>query len=314
MFGRYRSRLLNLALLAVGAALGISTLGVVQAAHMNPDNLIERCNAGLACIEGISSGPRVTAVLGNASTADGVRGVSHAETTNGAGVAGINNMVTGHSRGVFGFAGNGPGVVGVSARNGEAGVVAANFKGLKGMGVLAEASGPGGGVAIEARADAADTDIFIGSNAVNRAICIMDARADLSCSGSIQGSSAMRVAHRNANGQRVVSYGSESATATIEDVGTGRLIHGIANVQIDPSFASMTDRKWYYVFLTPLGDTRGLYVSTKTATGFQVREAEAGRSNLSFDYRIVAHPLDAPNDRLPFAPPQPRPDPVDPQE
>jgi hypothetical protein len=63
------------------------------------------------------------------------------------------------------------------------------------------------------------------------------------------------------------------------------------------------DRKWYYVFLTPLGDTRGLYVSIKTPTAFQVREVEHGRSSLEFDYRIVAHPLDADNDRLPPVPP-----------
>jgi hypothetical protein len=287
---------------------------MVSLAHLSPDNLVERCNAGTACIQGNSSGPRVWGVYGVATTADGVRGVSSAETTDGAGVAGINNKVTGHSRGVYGFAGNGAGVVGVSTRNDEAGVVAANFKGQRAMGVLAEAAGPGGGVAIDARADSADTDIFVGSNRANHAICIMDARADLSCTGSIEGSSALRVTHRSGNGQRVVSYGSESATATIEDVGTARLVRGIANVQIDPSFAAVTDRKWYYVFLTPLGDTRGLYVSVKTATGFQVREAESGRSNLSFDYRIVAHPLDAPNDRLPISPPQPRPHTVDPKE
>ena len=61
----------------------------------------------------------------------------------------------------------------------------------------------------------------------------------------------------------------------------------------------MTDHRWYYVFLTPLGDTRVLYVSRKAALGFQVREVERGRGNLDFDYRIVAHPSDAPNDRLP---------------
>jgi hypothetical protein len=80
------------------------------------------------------------------------------------------------------------------------------------------------------------------------------------------------------------------------------MVAGVANVQIDPAFASVMDRKWYYVFLTPLGDTRGLYVSMKTASGFQVRENEGGRSRVEFDYRIVGHPLDAKNDRLPLAP------------
>jgi hypothetical protein len=100
----------------------------------------------------------------------------------------------------------------------------------------------------------------------------------------------------------VLAYATESATATIEDVGTGRMVGGVANVSIDPAFASVMDGKWYYVFLTPLGDTRGLYVSEKAAASFQVRESEGGRSRLAFDYRIVAHPLDAKNDRLPLAP------------
>lgn len=112
----------------------------------------------------------------------------------------------------------------------------------------------------------------------------------------------LRTRHLNAGGQRVLAYASESASATIEDVGTGRMAGEVANVTIDPAFASVTDRKWYYVFVTPLGDTRGLYVSMKTPTEFQVREDGGGRSRVQFDYRIVAHPLDAKNDRLPPAP------------
>jgi hypothetical protein len=86
---------------------------------------------------------------------------------------------------------------------------------------------------------------------------------------------------------------------------------GLANVQIDAAFASVTDHRWYYVFLTPLGDTSGLYVSIKTPTAFQVRETEHGHDTLSFDYRIVAHALDAKDARFPLAPavrqpPQPR--------
>jgi hypothetical protein len=82
----------------------------------------------------------------------------------------------------------------------------------------------------------------------------------------------------------------------------GEVSGSVANVQIDPDFASVMDHKWYYVFLTPMGDTRGLYVSVKTPTAFQVRENERGRSNVEFDYRIVAHPLDSNGERLPAAP------------
>jgi len=78
---------------------------------------------------------------------------------------------------------------------------------------------------------------------------------------------------------------------------------GVANVYFKRDFATTIDQNGqYYVFLTPLGDTRGLYVSVKTPAGFQVRETEGGRSMLEFDYRIVAHPLNAEKDRLPVAP------------
>ena len=100
----------------------------------------------------------------------------------------------------------------------------------------------------------------------------------------------------------MLAYAPESATETIEDVGTAQMAGGVANVRLDPAFAAMMDHRWYYVFLTPFGDTRGLYVSLTAASSFQVREVERGRSTLNFDYRIVAHPIDATNDRLPAAP------------
>jgi hypothetical protein len=86
------------------------------------------------------------------------------------------------------------------------------------------------------------------------------------------------------------------------------MVGGVANVAIDRAFVSTIDRNSpYHVFLTPMGDTRGLYVSVKTPSGFEVREAQGGRSTVSFDYRIVARPLDANGDRLPLAPATRRP-------
>jgi hypothetical protein len=58
----------------------------------------------------------------------------------------------------------------------------------------------------------------------------------------------------------------------------------------------------YFVFLTPQGDSRGLFISMKTPNGFQVRENERGRTTMAFDYRIVARPRDAQEGRLPPAP------------
>jgi hypothetical protein len=63
-------------------------------------------------------------------------------------------------------------------------------------------------------------------------------------------------------------------------------------VRIDPAFANTMDKSaTYLVFITPKGDNRGLYVTNESATGFEVRESQGGRSTLAFDYRIVAKPF-----------------------
>ena len=86
-------------------------------------------------------------------------------------------------------------------------------------------------------------------------------------------------------------YSPVQAVATVEDVGEAQLASGQAYVRIDPRFADTTDRSAaYLVFLTPQGDTPGLYVTAKTPSGFVVRE-HGGRSNVVFDYRIVAKPF-----------------------
>ena len=58
----------------------------------------------------------------------------------------------------------------------------------------------------------------------------------------------------------------------------------------------------YHVFLTPLGDCNGLYVTDKTATGFVVREFGGGISNVGFDYRIVAKRVGYEDQRMEVVP------------
>ncbi|MFY9912669.1 MAG: hypothetical protein WCF22_19560 [Candidatus Sulfotelmatobacter sp.] len=42
------------------------------------------------------------------------------------------------------------------------------------------------------------------------------------------------------------------------------------------------------MFLTPNDDSKGLYLSHKTATSFEVHEQGGGASCIAFDYRIMA--------------------------
>ncbi len=107
-------------------------------------------------------------------------------------------------------------------------------------------------------------------------------------------------AERTRDGGRVGSFLAQSTRATIEDSGTARMMSGEAAVRFDSAFARTIDaRAGYQVFLTPDGDTRGLYIASKYEGGFIVREIEHGRSSISFDYRVIARPYGASEARLP---------------
>jgi hypothetical protein len=282
-------------------------------------------NSGVAGVNSATTG-RGYGVYGRSSNGSGMYGTSSAE--NGveghsdaniqgnnlcdyfgkppycaAGVAGFYSPPT-TSRGynAFGF-----GVAGRVDWPQGAGVYGDNIGGGPALEALAGGGSTyyGGSAAIVGLTIDTNTDLFYVDSEGGYS-CTIDPNANLTCSGTIQGKD-ISIRRKTSEGRHVLAYPTESASRTIEDVGTGRMSGGFANVQIDPAFASVMDRKWYYVFLTPLGDTRGLYVSMKTASAFQVRETEHGRSNLEFDYRIVAHPFGAGNDRLPQAPTVPKP-------
>jgi hypothetical protein len=88
----------------------------------------------------------------------------------------------------------------------------------------------------------------------------------------------------------------------MEDVGEAQLVNGQAVVPLERTFASTIDTsRPYLVFITPEGDSRGLYVSTRSLAGFVVRESMNGHSNVAFQYRIVAHPYEDASARLPVA-------------
>jgi hypothetical protein len=85
----------------------------------------------------------------------------------------------------------------------------------------------------------------------------------------------------------------------MEDFGEGQLINGQAAIPLEHTFASTIDRtRSYLVFITPEGDSHGLFVATKSASGFTVRESMGGHSTLAFQYRIVAHPYGDNSTRL----------------
>jgi hypothetical protein len=272
-------------------------------------------NSGVAGLASGTSGNGY-GVYGNSSNGIGVYGTSSA--ANNSGVFGTSSAangtgVTGNSNsfnGVFGSTNatyNESGVAGVlgeAANEDVPGVLGAAPKGTNAIGVEATANDQTE-PALYAFTEGTGTYIASFQN-LSSGIglsCLINAQTDLHCDGTITSGLDVRIQHRNSAGRAVVAYASESATPTIEDLGVAQLHEGIARVELPGDFSSvMSHQDAYYVFLTPMGESRGLYVSMQTAAGFEVRENERGRSNVEFQFRIVAVPNGARNVRLPAAP------------
>jgi hypothetical protein len=288
--------------LAVGTAIAISSFTMVRAEHANPAKSRSfNCNTGTACLAGHASGGSTLGILGT-SGAIAVEGLTNA--TNGdSAIAGVQLASAGGGAGVYGSSAAGPGISGVSTSLGSAGIAAyqLNTTTNPGNAIYAESADATGSYAvIYAQGDSPTTPLVIINNNATGSNCEIDSNADLFCSGGVQ-AKAVRTRRLTSSGQHVLAYAAESASETLEDVGTGRMVGGIANVAIDRAFGSTIDRSAYHVFLTPKGDA-SLYVGQETAAGFVVRETRGGRSTLDFDYRIIARPIDATTDRLPLAP------------
>jgi hypothetical protein len=113
--------------------------------------------------------------------------------------------------------------------------------------------------------------------------CTIDTSANLTCTGVVSG------VVQQGDGKQTATYAMQSAENWLEDAGPGQLSGGSASIEIDSAFAQTVNTGVeYHVFLTPNGDSKGLYVSHKTATSFEVHEQGEGSSSIAFDYRIMA--------------------------
>jgi hypothetical protein len=261
-----------------------------------------------------SSSSDATAVLGvsnnSAGTTYGVRGINSSSGQFAAGVEGENFATSGQTFGLVGSVSspNGTGALGLSDGESTTGF---HLIGCCSAGVWGDTgSSIFGATALAGTADDARA-IYLENNSTHVptafmqqdapgqlalqagnpgpvssgfGFCTIDTAGHLFCQN---GTSMMASVD---SGQRQVElYALQSPQNWFEDFGSGRLTSGTATITLDRTFAQTVDvSSDYHVFLTPVGDCRGLYISQKTATGFEVHELGGGQSNVSFDYRIVA--------------------------
>jgi hypothetical protein len=239
---------------------GVGTFGFAQGAN----------GVGLFGVATDSSGQGVS---GNAPGGGfGVVGTS----TTGNGVGGTSTS----SSGVIGQSSTGFGAVGISQS--FSGVLAqSSSSSAEALRVVSNGSGP-----------------LIRASNSSKEVMSLDNAGNLTVTGSVTQFGTPNLLTRNAQGGRTIMYSPKQSVATVEDAGEGQLVDGQSVVHIDPAFAATMDtRRQYLVFITPQGDTNGLYVIDKTPAGFVVREHD-GRSSVAFDYRIVANPYEPGGPRL----------------
>ncbi|MBV8198533.1 MAG: hypothetical protein JO263_10385, partial [Candidatus Eremiobacteraeota bacterium] len=277
----------------------------------NTDGSTSGTGAGVAGISQVQNG-----VYGSSGTADGIYGTT---SGNGAGVYGTNTEnSSGTGAAVEGDGQQRAGIVGLSD-DVNAGYFSSNGAYAALLGTAANSSGlstynnNSTYSVLYAEADNATGGPLYVNNHVTKLGFFVDYTGSGYFSGKVEASQFVKNL-RTRGGGPVKSYEASSTEDTIEDTGSGSLVRGRGVVRFDANFVRAIDSsRGYRVLITPDGDNRGLFVSNKGSAGFEVREAQGGRSTLAFDYRVVAYPIGGDPARLPPAtiqhPPQapPRP-------
>lgn len=254
--------------------------------------------AGVAGYDDSTNGAAVNAgVLGVSPNGTGIEGTSSGGY-GGSGSSTSSAGLVGQSQSGAGIVGqsieNGPGVNGISGTGYGVGAFSSD-----GATALLAVENSSSGVAVLAQA-VSGGEVFDGYNSAVGDVASIDASGNMVIAGGLTQNKPAIVRTSASNGEDVATYGTRSTSAIVEDMGEARIVAGHAFVSLDPTFASIIDKGVkYLVFLTPEGDTRGLFASGFTASGFKVTESCGGRSTLAFDYRIVAKPYGATSARMP---------------
>lgn len=98
-----------------------------------------------------------------------------------------------------------------------------------------------------------------------------------------------RMEHPDQPGKEIWYASLEGPEAAAYERGTAQLVNGIAQVNLSEHFAIVAASEGMTVVLTPLsGSSKGLAVTQKSATGFEVEELFDGNGNYEFDWEIKA--------------------------
>ena len=287
-------------------ALSVSNLGVGDGidASSTSGAALSTTNSPI----GVNASGGNNPIIGTEGLSEGVFGDSYTNTGFAAGIVGMEHGPTAATIGVFGESDSsvGWGVYGQDqAAMSFVGSTWGIQSGVWGDGGSNSDGSPGFGIGVSATADnstavwaynssgfatisATNLDPngspLLVQNTTNGSYCEVDPSGNLLCSGSKNA-----VVKIDGGARRVALAAIESPQNWFEDFGSAQLVDGVAVVTLEPDFAQTVNTETdYKVFPVPNGDCKGLYVTHKTASSFEVRELGGGTSSVTFDYRITA--------------------------
>jgi hypothetical protein len=256
-------------------------------------------------VEGVASNASGTGIagFGNGVGADagymsGGSGGYFAGTAIGIGVSESDGTVAGvESSAIMGFAGpaDAVGVVGIGNSN----AMPAAFMFLPATGSGGAFAGQLCGLAAATYSSAVNSEAILCSNekSGNDVYIDYDETAiptDYKILGTAPGSVSMSV--QNTKGDYVVMHAPETPECYFEDYGQGTLVNGRVHIDMDPTYAKnicVNEKHPLRVYVQLEGDCKGVYVTNKTTTGFDVVELDGGTSNITFQYHIIGNQADA---------------------
>jgi hypothetical protein len=111
----------------------------------------------------------------------------------------------------------------------------------------------------------------------------------------IIGTGVVNTVVKDTKGDLVALTCPEAPEDLFQDYGSGSLVNGKAHIDIDSNLTKniiVNDKHPLRVFIQLEGDCNGVYVTNKTASGFDVIELRNGLSNTSFSWSLSANRAD----------------------
>jgi len=241
-----------------------------------------------------------TVSVGSGGAFTGYHGIisTGRNTTNGIGVIGLGNdstfyhfvpggnggAFTGEKAGVYGYATNtteGTGVVGVGNRN-------VNYSILTGIGSGGAFSSDVCGV--YGYASNTSGDRYGGYFEDNTTYTVVAGVYGGTAYG-IRSNGTLSTTAKGLKDEPVHMFCPEAPEVLYQDYGIGQLTNGKTHIALDPVLVKniyVDEAHPLKVFVTLEGDCNGIYITNKSAEGFDVVELQGGSSNISFSWQIVA--------------------------